>query len=81
MRIGKKKYTRQGKQEEQQPLDFAWIKIAALQMGLMYKEWGFLYYGEFRDMLEEFKKLHNMRTNGSTFIIAEEQKIADIDDL
>ena len=43
---------RQGRQEEQQPLDFAWIKYVALQMGLSYRDWGLLYYGEFRDMLE-----------------------------
>lgn len=50
-------------------------------MGLAYKEWGYIYYGEFRDMLEEFKKMHNMRVSGHSFVIAEEQKIADINDL
>ncbi len=50
-------------------------------MGLSYREWGMLYYGEFRDMLEEFKKLHNMRMNRSLFLITEEEKVADIDDL
>lgn len=50
-------------------------------MGFTYKEWGFLYYGEYRDMLEEWKKYHNMRVNKYQFVISEEPKIADIDDL
>ena len=50
-------------------------------MGLTYKEWGFLYYGEYRDMLEEWKKYHNMQTNRYQFVIVEEEKIADLNDL
>ena len=53
----------------------------ALQMGLSYRAWGLLYYGEFRDMLEEFKKHHNAIVKGSTYMIAEEEQTADIDDL
>lgn len=77
----KKRYARHGKQEESKPIDFAWLKVAALQIGFTYTEYGALYFGELRDMIEEYKKIHNRQVQKHIYQINEEEPVADIDDL
>lgn len=73
---GKKTYPRR-KWEEQKAVDFAWVKVAGLQMGLTLEDIGFMYIGQFRDMLEEFKKWHNIRIKKQIFT---EDELGEVQD-
>ena len=73
---GKKTYPRR-KWEEQKAIDFAWVRVTGLQMGLTTRDIGFMYVGEFRDMIEEFKKWHNMRIKKQVFAEDDLGKVAD----
>jgi len=42
-------------------------------MGLTLENIGFMYIGQFRDMVEEFKKWHNMRIRKQIF--AEDEQV------
>ncbi len=76
----KKTYPRRGKWEEQKAIDFAWVKITALQMGMTLEDVGLMYLGEFRDMVEEFKKWHNARARQACFNM-DEQVQADVNEV
>jgi hypothetical protein len=78
---GKKRYAGQKKREELQPIDFAWLKVVALQIGFTFQEYGALYFGELRDMMEEWKKIENRRTQRQIYSISEEPPVDDIDEL
>lgn len=72
----KKTYPRR-KWEEQKAIEFAWVKIMGLQMGLTLTDIGLMYVGEFRDMVEEFKKWHNMTMKKQIFAEDDLGKVAD----
>lgn len=76
MSEGKKTYPRR-KWEEQKALDFAWVRVTGLQMGLTLEEIGFMYTGQFRDMVEEFKKWHNLRIKKQIFAEDDQGEVKD----
>lgn len=46
-------------------------------MGLTLEDIGFMYIGQFRDMLEEFKKWHNIRIKKQIFT---EDELGEVQD-
>ena len=81
MSVRKKIYTRRGKYEEQKAVDFAWVKVAALQMGMTLEQAGLSYPGQFKDMFEEYKKWHNLRTKKQMFNIDEQEAESSLSEL
>ena len=68
----KKTYPRRGRWEEQKEINFAWVRVTALQMGMTIEDAGLMYVGEFRDMTEEYKRWHNLRVKQAMFSIDEQ---------
>ncbi len=50
-------------------------------MGLTIEEVGLMYMGAFKDMFEEYKKWHNIRTKKQLFALETFEEVASLDDL
>ena len=57
------------------------MKVSGLQMGLTIAEVGLMYMGAFKDMFEEYKKWHNIRTKKQLFALETFEEVASLDDL
>lgn len=63
---------------ESEQINFAWIVFTGLQIGYGEKDIRHLYFGKWADLLEEYKKMHNMKMNRMVFA---ERKVTSLMDL
>lgn len=65
-------------EENEEPINFAWIVFVGMEIGYSEREIAHMYYGKWSDLHEEYKKMHNIRMKRMTF---EEKKVVSLLDL
>lgn len=81
MRIRKKIRPVRAAEEEPEPIDFDWVYVIGLKMGLSYRETGYMYYGRWHDMFEIWKEQYNFETKKMIYKTADDYKIGNLDEL
>ena len=61
------------REEEPQPVNFAWILMIGVQMGFSETEIKRMYFGKWSDLFEEYKKFYNFKIKSGLFKEQEEQ--------
>lgn len=58
-----------GRGDEKEPviIDFAWVLYIGLELGYRERDIGYMYYGKWCDLFEQFKFMHNIRMRRGTF--------------
>lgn len=61
--------------KEETPVDFPWLKyIGVNRLGFTYAQVGHLYFGEWLELFEAFKKQHNFEMRRMLYGRAEEEE-------
>lgn len=86
LRRKKKEQPEEGEQtdsDEAKAIDFAYIQIICVnRMGYTPKNAGFLYFGEYVELFESYKKLYNFETKKMLYRVDEgEREVARLSDL
>lgn len=75
----KKIEAREGNGEDK-PVNFAWlVYIGMNKLGFSYREVGWLYFGAWADLFEQYKKTYNFEKSRSLYAIYEPEEISSLD--
>lgn len=61
-------------------IDFSWLTFVAINnLGFTWRESGFLYYGYWIEMFENYKKQYNFKVEKKLYITYEMEEESDLD--
>jgi len=70
-----------GTGKDPEPIDFSWVYVIGMRMGLSFSEVKHMYFGFWHDMFEAWKEQYNFETKKMIYKTMDDYKVASLDEL